>query len=317
MRVFIAGATGAIGRNLVPLLVAAGHQVVGTARTEEKLVLIRRFGAEAVVMDGLDDASVRRAVQSTEPEVVVHQMTGLAGLSDLRRFDRTFAVTNRLRTAGTDHLLAAARDAGAKRFVAQSYCGWPLARIGGTVKTENDPLDPTPPREFRRSLDAIRHLENAVTRAGDLAGIVLRYGSFYGPGTGLFESAAVEQIVRRRFPLIGDGNGWWSFVHTEDAAAATVLAVERGQAGSIYNIADDEPAPARKWLPALAATLGARPPRHVPAWLARFLAGEHLVVMMTEARAGSNAKAKRELGWQPRRATWRQGFVEVARLARG
>ncbi|HEY1797244.1 MAG TPA: NAD(P)-dependent oxidoreductase [Stellaceae bacterium] len=313
MRILLAGATGAIGRSLLPLLVAAGHQVAGTTHAGQ-LDLIRRLGGDAVVMDGLDAGSVRRAVQSTRPEAIIHQMSGLARVSDLRKFDSAFALTNRLRTEGTDHLLAAAGEAGVKRFVAQSYCGWPFARVGNAVKTEEAPLDPEPPRELRRSLDAIRHLEDAVTRAPEVDGVVLRYGSFYGPGTGWFEPAVVEQFARRRVPLIGEGNGWWSFVHTEDAAAATLLALERGRAGSVYNIVDDEPAPAREWLPGLAAALGAAPPRHMSAWLARVLADEHLVVMMTQSRAGSNAKAKRELGWQPRHATWRRGFANVARL---
>jgi nucleoside-diphosphate-sugar epimerase len=307
MRIFVAGATGAVGRNLVPRLVAAGHQVVGTTRTQGKANLIRKLGGEPLVVDGLDADAVRRAVQSAAPDAIVHEMTDLKAASDLRRFDRTFAVSNRLRTEGTDHLLAAAREAGVKRFVAQSFCGWPLARVGGPVKSEEEPLDPDPPREMRRTLDAIRHLESAVTQTPSIGGIVLRYGAFYGANTGLFDGAFVEQIVRRRVPVIGDGNGWWSFVHIEDAAAATALAVEHGAAGEIYNIVDDEPAPVREWLPALAVMLGAKPPRHVPAWLARLVAGEHMVVLMTQARAGSNAKAKRALGWQPAHPSWRQG----------
>jgi nucleoside-diphosphate-sugar epimerase len=286
---------------------------VGTTRTTEKVGLIRRLGGEALIADGLDAAALRRAVQSARPDVIIHEMTDLSGASDLRNFDRTFAATNRLRTEGTSRLLLAAKDAGVKRFIAQSFCGWPFARVGGAVKSEEDPLDAEPPRELRRSLDAIRYLEKEVMQATEVGGIVLRYGAFYGPGTGMFEGAFVEQIARRRVPLIGDGNGWWSFVHVEDAAAATVLAVERGQAGNIYNIVDDGAAPVREWLPALAAVLGAKPPRHLPAWLGRLFAGDHLVVMMTQARAGSNAKAKRDLGWQPRHPDWRQGFAEVAR----
>jgi nucleoside-diphosphate-sugar epimerase len=218
-----------------------------------------------------------------------------------------------LRTEGTDHLLAAAKAARVTRFVAQSFCGWLYARAGGTVKSEDDPLDPDPPLELRRTLDAIRYLERAVTQAPEVGGVVLRYGGFYGTDTGLFEGPFVEQVVRRRVPVIGGGNGWWSFVHIEDAATATALAIERGAPGNIYNIVDDEPAPVREWLPALAAMLGAKPPRHVPAWLGRLVAGEHLVVMMNEVQAGSNAKAKRELGWQPAHPTWRQGFAEIVR----
>lgn len=316
MRILVAGATGAVGRNLVPLLRAAGHQVAGTTRTEAKTGLIRQLGGEAFVADGLDAAAIRHVVQAAKPDVIVHEMTDLNAASDLRDFDRGFAVTNRLRTEGTDHLLAAARDSGVKRLVAQSFCGWPFARLGGAVKSEEDPLDDAPPQQLRRSLDAIRHVENAVSQSGGLDGIVLRYGAFYGSDTGLFDNAFIGQIERRRVPLIGSGDGWWSFVHTADAAAATALAIERGQAGGVYNIVDDQPAPVREWLPALAATLRAKPPRHVPAWLARLVAGEHLVVMMTQARAGSNAKAKRELGWQPRYPTWRQGFQDVVQRRR-
>jgi nucleoside-diphosphate-sugar epimerase len=316
MRVLVAGATGAIGRNLLPRLVAAGHQVVGTTRTEEKAGLIRQLGGEALVADGLDGRAIRRAVQYSKPDVIVHEMTDLKGASDLRHFDRAFAVSNRLRIEGTDHLLASARDTGVERFVAQSFCGWPFARVGGPIKSEEDPLDLEPPRELRLALDAIRYLEKAVTEALKVGGVVLRYGAFYGADTGLFDGTFVQQIVRRRVPVIGSGNGWWSFVHIEDAAAATALAIERGEAGNIYNIVDDEPAPVRDWLPALAATLGAKPPLHVPAWFGRLVAGKHLVVMMTEARAGSNAKAKRELGWQPAHPTWRQGFAAVLRQRR-
>ena len=286
---------------------------MGTTRTGEKAGLIRQLGGEPIVADGLDAGSIRRAVQSANPDVIVHEMTDLKGASDLRHFDRAFAVSNRLRTEGTDHLLAAAREAGVKRFVAQSFCGWPFARIGGAVKSEEDPLDPDPPQELRRTLDAIRHLEAAVTQAREVGGVVLRYGAFYGPDTGMFDGTLVEQIARRRTPVIGDGNGWWSFVHIEDAAAATALAIERSEAANIYNIVDDEPAPVREWLPALAELLGAKPPRHVPAWLGRLVAGEHLVVMMTQIRAGSNAKAKRELAWHPAHPSWREGFAEIVR----
>lgn len=311
MRILVAGATGAVGRNLLPRLAAAGHQVFGTTRTDEKSGLIRQLGGEALVADGLDRAAIRRAVQCAEPDVIVHQMTHLEGGSDLRKFDRTFAVTNRLRTEGTDNLLSAATELGVKRVVAQSFCGWPFARVGGAVKSEEDPLDNEPPRELRRALAAIRHLEGAVIQTHEPAGVVLRYGAFYGLDTGLFDGRFIDEIARRRVPLIGSGNGWWSFVQIEDAAAATALAIERGRAGNTYNIVDDEPAPVREWLPALAAMLGAKPPRNVPVWLARLLAGEHLVVMMTKARAGSNAKAKRELGWQPMHPSWRQGFDEI------
>jgi 2-alkyl-3-oxoalkanoate reductase len=316
MRVFVAGATGAIGRALLPRLVAAGHQVVGTTRTKERASLIRQLGGEALVADGLDPAAMRRAVQSARPDAIVHEMTDLKGVSDLQHFDRAFATSNRLRTEGTDHLLAAARDVGVQRFVAQSFCGWSFARVGGTVRSEEDPLDPEPPQELRRTLEAIRYLEKVVTEAREAGGIVLRYGAFYGLDTGLFDATFIGQIVRRRVPVIGNGNGWWSFLHIDDAATATALAIERGEAANIYNIVDDDPALVREWLPALAAMLGAKPPRRVPAWLGRLVAGEHLVVMMTQVRAGSNAKAKRQLGWQPAYPSWRQGFAEVLRQHR-
>ena len=314
MRVLIAGASGAIGIRLIPMLVSAGHQVTGLIRSPSKAELLRQTGAKPVVVDALDRPALREAVLSAQPEVAVHEMTALANASDLRHFDRVFAQTNRLRTEGLDHLLAAAREAGARRVVAQSYCGWPFARVGGSVKTEDDPLDSAPPREFQRSLDAIRHLESAVAEASDLEGVVLRYGAFYGPRSGLFDGSALDQLRRRLFPVIGDGGGWWSFLHLDDAAQATARAIETGAPG-IYNIVDDDPAPVRDWLPTLASIIGAKAPRHVPRWLARLAAGEHMVVLMTEARAGSNAKAKRELGWRPAHASWRRGFPEVLAAA--
>jgi nucleoside-diphosphate-sugar epimerase len=311
MRVLVAGATGAMGQNLLPRLLAAGHQVFGTTRTAEKTRLIRKLGGEALVVNGLDGAAVSTTVQRANPEVIIHQMTDLKAASDLRRFDESFAVTNRLRTEGLDHLLAAARRAGVKRFIAQSFCGWPFARVGGPVQSEDAPLDPSPPHALRRTLHAIRYLEDRVTGLPDVGGMVLRYGAFYGPKTGLFDSALIEQILKRRVPVIGDGEGWWSFIHIEDAAAATALAVEGEAFRGIFNIVDDEPAPVREWLPALAAMLDAKPPRKVPAWLGRLLAGDHVVTMMTQVRAGTNAKAKRELGWCPEHPTWRQGFARV------
>ena len=312
MRILVAGATGAIGLNLVPQLIAAGHSVVGTTRTAAKTEIIRRMGAEPAVVDGLDAPAIRRTVLAAGPEVIVDQMTDLAAVTDLRHFDRAFATTNQLRTQGTDFLLAAAREAGVKRFIAQSFCGWTYGRDGEAVKTETDALDADPPEELRRTLEAIQYLEAAVAGSTSLEGIVLRYGSFYGPGTGMLSRPMIDQVRRRRVPLIGGGGGRWSFIHVEDAASATVAAIERGTAGEIYNIVDDDPAPVSDWLPALATLLGARPPIRVPAWLGRLFAGEHLVSMMTEVRAGSNAKAKRELGWEPAHPSWRQGFAEVA-----
>lgn len=310
MRVFVAGATGAVGRALVHRLLAKGHAVVGMTHTPSKAEALRKQGVEPVVADGLDAEASAAAVSSSRPDVIVHEMTDLSGMSDLRKLDRTFAMSNRLRTEGTDNLLAAARAAGVGRLVAQSYCGWPYARTGEFVKTETDELDTSPPSDTRRTLGAIQYLERTVTGSAAPEGIVLRYGTFYGRGTGMLSPAAVEQVRHRRFPVIGDGNGWWSFVDVDDAAAATVLAIERGKAGELYNIVDDEPAPAREWVPALAAALGAKPPLRMPAWIARLMAGDQVVLMMTKARAGSNAKAKRELGWRPDHPSWRQGFAE-------
>jgi 2-alkyl-3-oxoalkanoate reductase len=308
MRIFVAGATGALGRRLVPLLVERSHQVAAMTRTAAKAPGLRAAGAEPVVADALDREAVLAAVAAARPEVVVHQLTDLAAMVNFRRFDRGFAATNRLRTVGTDHLVAAAKAAGARRLVAQSFAGWPFARVGGPVKTEDDPLDPDPPAELRRTLDAIRHLESAVLGAEGLEGVVLRYGGFYGPGTSAGDGGfMLDDLRRRRFPMVGAGTGVWSFVHIDDAAAATVAAVERGAPG-IYQVVDDDPAPVSAWLPALAAAVGAPPPRRVPAWVARLLAGEHGVVLMTEVRGAANAKAKRELGWRPAHPSWRQGF---------
>jgi 2-alkyl-3-oxoalkanoate reductase len=316
MKIFVAGATGVLGRALVPELVARGHEVVGMTRTESKQDLLRSLGALPVVADALDPDAVAEAVASAEPEVIVHQLTALSGpmsARDMRNPERSAAgrMTNRLRTEGTDHLLAAGRAVGARRFVAQSFAAFRFARSGGPVTTEADPLDPDAPAALRPGLAAILHLEQAVTAIEWGDGLVLRYGSFYGPGTGisLAPDAVMARPIRKRwFPIIGDGGGVWSHVHIEDAAAATAVAVEHGQAG-VYNIVDDEPAPVREWLPVLASVLGAKPPRRVPRWLARLAAGEMATVMMTDVRGASNAKAKRELGWAPRYASWRQGFA--------
>ncbi|NOJ38191.1 NAD-dependent epimerase/dehydratase family protein [Bradyrhizobium australiense] len=313
MRIFVAGATGAVGRPLVAALIAAGYSVVGMTHRAGKAEAIKRMGAEPAVADGLDAAAVEAAVASAKPDIVIHQMTDLAGLTDLRHFDRAFAKTNELRTQGTDILLAAARKAGANRFIAQSFGGWAYDRSGGSVKTETDPFDAEPPQELHRTLQAIQYLEQTVTGSTLPEGIALRYGYFYGPGTGMLAPAMLDQLRRRRVPVIGDGGGWWSFIHVDDAASATVAAIEHARPGNIYNIVDDEPAEVKVWLPALAATVGARPPYRVPAWLGRLLAGEHMVAMMTQVRGGSNAKAKRELGWQPAHSSWRQGFAEAAR----
>ena len=302
MRVFLAGATGAVGRPLVRQLVAAGHTVVATTRTTSKFDLLRSLGAEPVAVDGLDAAAVGEAVATAEPDAIVHQMTQLAGLNDLKHFDRTFAGTNKLRTTGTDNLLAAARAGGVRRFVAQSFTGWPNARTGAAVKTELDALDPNPPKNQHESLAAILYLEQAVTDAQSDS-VVLRYGMFYGPGA---SDDMVRLIRKRGLPIVGDGNGIWSMTHVEDAAAATVAALERGR--GIYNVVDDDPAPVREVLTTLAEVVGAKPPRRVPVWLARMAAGEVGISMLTQVRGSSNARARRELGWAPRWASWRDGF---------
>jgi nucleoside-diphosphate-sugar epimerase len=308
MKVFVAGATGAMGQQLVPRLVAAGHRVVGTTRSEAKQAMLWDLGAAPVVVDALDPDRVADAVAQAQPDVIVHELTSIAEF-DMRHFDRSFAMTNRLRIEGTDHLLSAGRAVGVRRFVVQSYTGWPYARTGGPVKTEDDALDPAPARKMRESLAAIQHLEAAVTGADWTEGIVLRYGGFYGPGTGLSPGGPeFEMVHKRKFPVVGDGAGIWSFVHIADAAEATVAAVEHGKRG-IYNVVDDDPAPVAEWLPALAHAIGAPKPLHVPRFVGRMLAGEAAIVMMTETRGASNAKAKRELGWEPRHPSWREGFA--------
>jgi nucleoside-diphosphate-sugar epimerase len=301
MRVFVAGASGVIGRRLVPQLIDRGHEVIGTSRSPGNAERVRTLGAEPIALDLLDPRAVRKAVLETQPDAIVHQATALADVRFSRNLDRTFAQTNRLRIEGTDALLAAAREARVGRFVAQSFANARYAREGGPVKTEDDPLDPTPVPTTWETNAAMRHLDQAVTDAG---GIALRYGSFYGADN----DALVEPIRKRQFPIVGDGGGISSFIHLDDAAAATVLALEHDGAG-IYNLVDDDPAPVREWLPVLANVLGAKPPRHVPRWLARLFAGEAGVSMGTEARGASNAKAKRELGWELRYPSWREGFV--------
>jgi 2-alkyl-3-oxoalkanoate reductase len=308
MKIYLAGATGAIGRRLVRLLIGSGHEVVAATRSPQKAEELRLRGAEPVVVGGLDEKAVLDAVARAEPEVVIHEMTALTGATSLRRFDRVFAATNELRTKGTDYLIRAARLGGARRVIAQSFAGWPNVRAGTWVKTEDDPLDPNPPAAMRQSLEAIRYLERAVTHAEGLEGIVLRYGALYGPGTGFAEDGEFGAMVRRRrVPIVGDGRGVWSFIHVDDAASATIAAIDRGAPG-IYNIVDDEPAPVADWLPEFAAAVGAKPPRRVPVWLGRIASGEVGVSMMTRIRGSENGKAKRELGWQPAYPSWRAGF---------
>jgi nucleoside-diphosphate-sugar epimerase len=306
MRILIAGASGAIGRRLVPMLADGGHEVIGTTRTADKVELLHDLGAQGVVMDALDPAQVMRVVTEAKPDVVIHQLTAI-GSTNLRDFDATFALTNRLRTEGTDHLLAAARAAGVGRFVAQSYTGWNNIRTGGPVKTEDDPLDPNPTVRSRKSMAAIKYVESTVAGA-PLDGVVLRYGTLYGPGNAIGAGGDVLRMIRKRqLPVVGGGGGIWSFIHVDDAAAATVIAAEGGPTG-LYNITDDEPAAVRDWAPYLASVIGAKPPLRLPAWLVRPMIGEHGVSVMTQIRGASNAKARREMGWAPRYSSWRQGF---------
>ncbi|MGV1049668.1 MAG: NAD-dependent epimerase/dehydratase family protein [Solirubrobacterales bacterium] len=311
MRILVAGAGGALGRQLLPRLLARGHEVVGMTRSAAGGEAVEALGARAVLADALDPGQVAEAVAAHEPAAIAHELTALSGSLDPRHFDRDFELTNRLRTEATEHLLSAGRAVGVRRFVAQSFAGWPYARRGGPVKGEEDPLDPGPVASMRRTLEAIQRLEALVTGAGWTAGVVLRYGGFYGPGTSLAPGGEHrEQILRRKFPVVGDGAGVWSFVQIEDAAEATAIALERGAPG-IYNVVDDEPAAVAEWLPAVGAGIGSKPPRRVPRWLGRLLAGEAATVMMTEVRGASNAKAKRELGWQPTHPSWRRGLAEA------
>ena len=314
MRIFIAGASGAIGSHLVPQLVARGHEVVGTTRSAAKTGALRALGAEPVIVDALDPDSVADAVAKAEPEVIVDELTALSGPVTSRNAKLAVAATNRLRTEGTDHLLAAGRAVGVRKFVAQSNFAW-MERTGGTVADETGRIEPNPPADAEALVAALRHLEDAVTGITWADGIVLRYGGFYGLGTGIEAApdAVMAGLIRkRRFPVVGGGAGIASLVHIADAASATVAAIERGRPG-IYHVADDEPAPVREWLPVLARALGAKPPRRVPAWLVRLLAGEAAVDMMTRARGISSEKAKRELGWTPRYPSWRTGFLEGLR----
>ncbi len=309
MRVFVAGATGAIGKQLVPRLVEAGHEVHGMTRSESKQAMLHELGAVPVVADALDPDQVAQAVGRARPDVIVHQLTAIPETLDLRHFDRDFALTARLRTEGTDHLLSAGQAVGVRRFVAQSNGALPYTRTGAAVKSEEDPVDPSPAREMREGAAAIRHLEEAVLGARWTEGIVLRYGAFYGPGTSMAPGGELSEMIRKRkFPLVGDGAGVWSFIHVADAAEATVAAVEHGSRG-VYNVVDDDPAPVAEWLPAMAQELGARKPVRVPRFIVRLFAGEAGVMMMTDVRGASNAKAKRELAWRPAHPSWRQGLA--------
>jgi nucleoside-diphosphate-sugar epimerase len=301
MRVFVVGASGAIGRRLVPQLLDAGHEVIGAYNSPPSATVLQGLGAKPVKLDLLDARAVREVVLENEPDAIVHEATALADVKFARNMDKITAKTNELRTTGADALLAAAREAGVRRFVAQSVAAFSrYAREGGPVKTEDDPVDPSPPKHFRQGAAALVHLERAVT---DFGGIALRYGAFYGAAN----DGTIEPVRKRQFPIVGDGGGVWSWIHLDDAAAATVLALAH-DGPAIYNIVDDDPAAVREWLPVLAQAIAAKPPRRIPTWLARLVAGEVVTVMSTEARGASNAKAKRELGWTPQYPTWRTGF---------
>jgi 2-alkyl-3-oxoalkanoate reductase len=309
MKIFVAGASGALGKRLIPLLVQSGYDVTAMSHRPEKAEALRAAGARPVVADGLDREAVIAAVRQSKPDVIIHQMTNLAGLKSLRNFDAEFASTNRLRTAGTDYLVEAAQASGARRIIVQSYGNWTYGRGGAGLKTERDPLDPHPPARQKMSLEAIRYLEQRVVGAADVEGVALRYGSFYGSGTSFATDGDIAGLVRRRMlPIIGDAAGVWSFIHLDDAAAATAAAIERGSPG-LYNIVDDQPAPVREWLPQLAQMLGAKPPLRIPVWLGRLIAGDAVVSMMTQIGGVSNEKAARELGWRPRYKNWRDGFA--------
>ncbi|NUS72444.1 MAG: NAD(P)-dependent oxidoreductase [Corynebacteriales bacterium] len=306
MRVLLAGATGAIGGQLVPVLQEAGHTVIALTRPSRGGTL--PAGVEVAVADALDAAEVTKAVRQSQPDAIVHQLTALSGMSSMRNFDKAFAATNRLRVEGTDNLLAAADAAGVTRVVAQSYTGWPYGRTGSRIKSETDPLDSNPLPTMARSLEAIVHLENAVTEFG---GTVHRYGSLYGPGTNLGPGGEVTEMIKaRKFPLVGSGDGVWSFIHVRDAAKAVVRTLENPVAG-YFNICDDEPAPIKEWLPYFAKVVGAKSPLHIPAWLGRLAAGEAVVSMQTDVPGASNTKAKNELKWLPEFASWRRGFAQM------
>jgi nucleoside-diphosphate-sugar epimerase len=308
MRVLVAGANGAIGRRLIPKLVQAGHTVAGMTRTAGKAGLVRAMGADPVIVDALDAAAVMAAIRGLSPDVIVHELTAIPARLNIRNYDREFELTNRLRSEGTNNLIAGALEAGVRRFIAQSFAPLVYARQGSPVKTEDDPMDSDSPSALRQTLKTIQHLESATLAIRGIAGIVLRYGAFYGPGTSFGEGGfGLEDLRRRKIPIVGNGAGVWSFIHIDDAAEATLAALERGDPG-IYNIVDDDPAPVSEWLPALAAAINAPAPRHVPAFIARLAVGEHGVVMMTEIRGSSNTKAKRKLQWTPQWRSWREGF---------
>lgn len=308
MRLLLAGASGAIGQTLIPLLIQQQHEVFGVFRNPANADRVQRLGATPVVLDALDATAVTNQVARIKPQIVIHQLTAIPARIDLRNFDREFVLTNRLRTEGTRNLITAAVNAGAEKFIAQSFAGWSYARTGSAPKTEEDALDPTPPPRLKPTLDALRTLETTVLNEPRLSGIILRYGWLYGPHSAIAsDGTMIEDIRKRKVPLVGKGTGVWSFLHLYDAATATVAAITNAKPG-IYNIADDDPSSVAEWLPYLAQCVGAKPPIHVPSWLARLLIGEHAVILMNENRGVSSAKAKRELNWTPKWSSWRQGF---------
>jgi len=306
VKVLVAGASGAIGRPLVTRLLDAGHEVIGTTRREERAAALRALGAQAVVCDLLDGARAREVVLDARPDAIVDELTSLPQADfDVRRRD-IYDANDRIRSEGTGALLSAAAEAGVRRYVLQSVA-FLYAPEGGPVKDEAARPWTDAPAPFGRSVGVLVENERKLA-AAPLEGIVLRYGFFYGPGTHYASGGAIaEQVRARRFPLVGRATGVSSFVHVADAAAATALALERGGPG-VYNVVDDEPAPLRDWLPAYAAALGAKPPRRVPAWLARLLAGPYIAAAATELRGAANAKARAELGWAPLLPSWREGF---------
>lgn len=311
MKIFFLGSTGVIGRNLIPLLVSQQHDVTALVSSEKKISEAENMGAKGVAVNVFDRKELTELIKRIDPEIILHQLTALSHVTgNFRKFDKEFEITNRFRTEVTDTLFKAAELTGVKRIIVQSFCGWPFARVGGLIKTEKDPLDPNPPSGFRETHNAIRHLENVVERSEKVEALALRYGMFYGPGTAISSNGAIVNLIRKRkFPIVGDGGGIWSFIHIEDVTQATANAVTRGNPG-IYNIVDDEPAPVSDWLPCLAQVLEAKPPPKIPLWLARLLIGEAGVSMMTKIRGGSNSKAKRDLGWTPVYSTWRDGFAK-------
>ena len=311
MKIFVTGGTGALGKFLLPQLIDKGHEVVALTRSADKAEGIEKTGASAVIADPLDKQQLTAAVRRAEPEVIIHQLTALSTVANFKKLDQEFTLTNRFRTEVTDTLLAAARTIGTRRFIAQSYCGWPYARKGGPIKTEEDPLDPKPPESFTKTLAAIRYLEDKLRNVSFLEGVALRYGMFYGPGTAIGKGGTVYKMVRkRRIPIVGGGGGIWSFIHIIDAARATVAALSHGSPG-VYNIVDDEPAKVSTWLPVLAHAVGGKPPYRIPHWLGELTIGKAGVSMMTQIRGCSNAKAKRELNWTPVYPSWRIGFVDA------